>query len=194
MVSAGFGCNFEDDKVVISATRPNRQTLCERPMLNSLFFLDIEYLPAPSTSKTRIPKSHHSNKMVAPMTPTLPPPLQPSSIIEENVAYFSRVPVDANLWHAQKGHIGEKATIHILRSTTGAAFPDGKELLKCESCIISKHHDVSYPPTHSPSPDNLLELILCNICGPFPIPHLTESSILLSSSTPRVNSMNFTTW
>src|ERR1700678_3267098 len=71
------------------------------------------------------------------------------------------------------GHIGEKATLHILRSTTGASFPDGKELLRCEPCIIGKHHDASYPLTHSPSPDDLLELILCDICGPFPVhtPH-----------------------
>ena len=173
MVSAGFGCNFEDDRVVISAPRPNRQTLCEGPMLNSLFFLDIEYLPAPSTSRARIPKSHHSNKMAIPMTPTLSLPLQPFSIIQEDVAHFAKVPVDANLWHARMGHIGEKATLRILQSTTGASFPDGKELLKCEPCIIGKHHDASYPLTHSPPPDDLLELILCDICGPFPVhtPH-----------------------
>ena len=70
------------------------------------------------------------------------------------------------------GHIGEKATIQILKSTVGALFPDGKELLKCEPCI-GKHHDISYPTTGSPPPDDLLELILCDICGHFPIhmPH-----------------------
>ena len=71
------------------------------------------------------------------------------------------------------GHIREKVTIHILQSTTGASVPDGTHLLKCEPCIISKHHDVSYPLTNSPSPENLLDLVLCNICGPFPVhtPH-----------------------
>ena len=47
MVSARFRCNFEDNKVIISAPRPNRQTLCKGPMLNNLFFLDIEYLTSP---------------------------------------------------------------------------------------------------------------------------------------------------
>ena len=46
-------------------------------------------------------------------------------------------------------------------------------MLKCEPCIIGKHHDVSYPPTNSPPPEDLLHLVMCDICGPFPVhtPH-----------------------
>ena len=170
MLSAGFGCNFEDNKVVISAPHPNKQVLCEGPMLNNLFFLDIEYLPALSKYTAKIPQSVQHPKIVIPSTPTPP---EPFSIINNDVACFAKVPVNANLWHARMGHIGEKATIQILKSTMGASFPDGKELLKCKPCIIGKHHDISYPTTGSPPPDNLLELILCDICRRFPIhtPH-----------------------
>lgn len=94
MVVAGFGCNFQDNKVIISAPCPNRQTLYEGPMLNNLFFLNIEYLLAPPVSKTRISCSHHFPKIT---TLSLS---QPLAIINEDMAYFAKVPIDANLWHA----------------------------------------------------------------------------------------------
>ena len=109
MVSTGFGCNFEDDKVVISAPHPNKQTLCEGPMLNNLFFLDIEFLPAPLHS-VRISRSHHFSK------PSLSSST-PFAIIEDEVMNFAKVPVNANLWHVHMGHIGERATLRILQST-----------------------------------------------------------------------------
>jgi hypothetical protein len=166
IVSAGFCCNFEDSRVTISTPRPDKRNLCEGPMLNSLFFLDIEYLPAPSNPA----ESRQLFKSV-PSFPLLSP--APMPIIDEEITCFAKVPVDANLWHARMGHIGEKATVQILNSTTGASFPDGKDLVKCEPCIIGKHHDASYPATNSPPPDEFLQLILCDLCGPFPVhtPH-----------------------
>jgi hypothetical protein len=95
MVTAGFGCNFEGNKVVISAPHPNRQTLCEGPMLNNLFFLDIELLPAP-LHNANIPCSHHFSK--PPTTSS-----EPFAIIEEERVNFAKVPVDANLWHRAHG-------------------------------------------------------------------------------------------
>jgi gag-polypeptide of LTR copia-type len=89
MVSAGFGCNFEDNKVVISAPRPNKQTLCEGPMLNNLFFLDIEFLPA-LLHKVKIPRSHHFSKPSQSSS-------EPFAIIEDEVVNFAKVPVDAKL-------------------------------------------------------------------------------------------------
>src|ERR1700678_3132088 len=93
MVSSGFGCNFEDNKVIISAPRPNKQTLCEGPMLNNLFFLDIEFIPAP-LHKVKIPRSHHFSQSSA-------TPLSPFSIIEDEAVNFAKVTVDANSWHAR---------------------------------------------------------------------------------------------
>ena len=173
IVSAGFRCNFENNEVVISAPGPEKRNLCEGPMLNNLFFLDIEYLTPPSNRRAaQIPRSHHFSNSLVPSTPPAST-TKPLTVADDDTICFAKVPVDANLWHARMGHVGEKATIRILNSTTGASFPDGTELIKCEPCIIGKHHDISYPATNSPPPDDFLELVLCDICGPFPVqtPH-----------------------
>jgi hypothetical protein len=188
IVSAGFCCSFENGKVVISAPRPDKRTLCEGPMLNSLFFLDIEYLtPPPSRRSAKIPRSHHFSATVS-----SPPPTEPSNIVNEDITCFIKVPIDANLWHARMGHVGEKATLRVLDSTTGASFPHGTELIKCEPCIIGKHHDVSYPATNSPPPHDLLELVLCDICGPFPVhtPHKKLYFIVFLDAKSKFNELH----
>jgi hypothetical protein len=68
IVSAGFGCNFENKKAIISTPRPDKHTLCEGTMVNKLFLLDVEYLPAPPYCKTQIPRSHHSLRIAKPYT------------------------------------------------------------------------------------------------------------------------------
>jgi hypothetical protein len=60
IVSAGLGCNFENNNAIISAPRPDKRTLCKGTMVNNLFFLDIEYLAAPPNHNAQISRSRHS--------------------------------------------------------------------------------------------------------------------------------------
>jgi hypothetical protein len=68
IVSAGFGCNFKNNNTIISTPRPDKHTLCEGTMVNNLFLLDIEYLPAPPYNKAQIPCSHYSFRIEKPYT------------------------------------------------------------------------------------------------------------------------------
>ena len=91
MVLTDFSCTFGDSKVTISTLHPNKQTLYKGPMLNNLFFLNIEFLPGPFYRKTRIPPS---NNFFKPSTMLLS---EPFAIIEDEFINFAKVPVNANL-------------------------------------------------------------------------------------------------
>jgi hypothetical protein len=88
-------------------------------------------------------------------------------------AFFTKVPETMDLWHNRMGHIGENATKNLLRSVTGVSFPPGDKLSKCEPCIIAKHSQAPHPSSNSPKSTELLALVFCDICGPFPVltPH-----------------------
>ena len=85
-------------------------------------------------------------------------------------AFFTKVPETMDLWHHRMGHIGEAATKSLLRSVKGVTFPAGDSLSKCEPCIISKHARTPHPSSPTPKSTELLELVFCDLCGPFPVP------------------------
>ena len=88
-------------------------------------------------------------------------------------AFFTKVPETMDLWHHRMGHIGEAATKSLLRSVKGVTFPAGDSLSKCEPCIIGKHACTPHPSSSTPKSTELLELVFCDLCGPFPVltPH-----------------------
>jgi hypothetical protein len=87
--------------------------------------------------------------------------------------FFTKVVETMDLWHHRMGHIGEDATKSLLRSVKGVSFPPGDRLSKCEPCIIGKHARTPHPSSTTHSATALLELVHCDLCGPFPVltPH-----------------------
>ncbi|KAJ3494865.1 hypothetical protein NLJ89_g10721 [Agrocybe chaxingu] len=145
-VSKGIGCFFADKKVVISK---GGVALGQGPMVGNVFVIDVEFLRPPTPVSDGIPK---------------PMP---------DVACFSSVAVTLDLWHHRLGHAGEGATRSLLKSTTGVSFSPTDALSKCEPCIIGKHARSPAPSSVGPKTTKLLELIHCDLCGPFPVetPH-----------------------
>jgi hypothetical protein len=88
-------------------------------------------------------------------------------------ALFTKVVETMDLWHHRMGHIGEAATKSPLKSVKGVTFPLGDKLSKCEPCIIGKHACAPHPTSPTPKSTELLELMFCDLCGPFPVltPH-----------------------
>jgi hypothetical protein len=88
-------------------------------------------------------------------------------------ALFTKVTETMDLWHHHMGHIGETATRNLLKSVKGVKFPLGDKLLKCEPCIIGKHTRAPHPSSLTHKSTQLLELVHCDLCGPFPVltPH-----------------------
>lgn len=78
-----------------------------------------------------------------------------------------------DLWHHRMGHIGEAATRDLIKSVKGVKFSPDDKLSKCEPCIIGKHACIPHPSSLSPKTTQLLELVHCDLCGPFPVltPH-----------------------
>jgi hypothetical protein len=96
--------------------------------------------------------------------------LPPRSI---ETALFTKVLETMDLWHHRMGHIGEAATKNLLQSVKGVKFPPGDSLSKCEPCIIGKHARTPHPSSLTHKYTQLLELVHCDLCGPFPVltPH-----------------------
>jgi hypothetical protein len=97
--------------------------------------------------------------------------LPPRPVIE--TALFAKVTETMDLWHHRMGHIGEAATRNLLKSVKGVVFPPGDRLSKCEPCIIGKHTRAPHPSSLTSKSTQLLELVHCDLCGPFPVltPH-----------------------
>ena len=97
-----------------------------------------------------------------------PPEKQPTES-----AMFTKVIETMDLWHHCMGHIGEATTRSLLKSVKGVTFPPGDGLSKCEPCIIGKHARSPHPSSSTPKSTKLLELVHCDICGPYPVltPH-----------------------
>ena len=113
-------------------------------MVGQLFTLDIEFLRPPCPA---IPASE--------------------------IACFTQVPVMLDLWHHHLGHVGMEATRQLVKSTTGVqALPDAS-FSRCEPCILGKHSRHPSPSSSRPRTTTLLELVHCDVCGPFPVetPH-----------------------
>jgi hypothetical protein len=88
-------------------------------------------------------------------------------------ALFAKVTETMDLWHHRMGHIGEAATKNLIKSVKGVSFPPGDQLSKCEPCIIGKHARTPHPSSLTHKSTQLLELVHCDLCGPFPVltPH-----------------------
>ncbi len=97
----------------------------------------------------------------------------PPSKHPTETAFFTKVVETMDLWHHRMGHIGEAAMKSLLQSVKGVTFPPGDKLSKCEPCIIAKHARSPHPSSTTPKTTELLELIFCDLCGPFPVlmPH-----------------------
>ena len=144
MVRAGLSCNFGDNQVVVSRQGAG---LARGPMVGQLFALDIEFLRPPY-----------------PTPPASPP---------NDVACFTQVPVTLDLWHHRLGHIGMEATRQLVKSVIGVQALPAASFSRCEPCILGKHSRHPSPSSSSPRTTSLLELIHCDVCGPFPVetPH-----------------------
>jgi hypothetical protein len=97
--------------------------------------------------------------------PPTPPPV--------DTALFTKVLETMDLWHHRMGHIGEAATRALVNSVKGVKFSPEDKLSKCEPCIIGKHTRIPHPSSLTPKTTRLLELVHCDLCGPFPVltPH-----------------------
>ena len=84
--------------------------------------------------------------------------------------FFAKVTETMDLWHHRMGHIGEAATRNLLKSVKGVKFPPGDKLSKCEPCIIGKNARIPHPSSLTHKSTQLLELVHCDLCGPFPVP------------------------
>jgi hypothetical protein len=96
--------------------------------------------------------------------------LPPRSI---EAVLFTKVDETMDLWHHRMGHIGEAATRNLVNSVKGVKFSPDDKLSKCEPCIIGKHTRTPHPSSLTPKSTQLLELVHCDLCGPFPVltPH-----------------------
>ena len=65
------------------------------------------------------------------------------------------------------------ATRQLVKSTTGVHFVATDTVSRCEPCILGKHSRHPNPSSSHPRTTTLLELVHCDICGPFPVetPH-----------------------
>lgn len=144
LVSKGFACTFDGDHVCISSPQPSRHVIASSSMSGTLFPIDIQFIPHPLNSIVQQPS---------------PPPV---------FAGFTKIVETVDLWHHCLRHVSECATLQVLKSASGASFASGSRLLQCEPCIIGKHFRCSYLSFSSPATTDLLQLIHCNICRPFP--------------------------
>ncbi len=146
MTSAGskVGCTMDDGKFAITAKNADG-------------------------SRKNIYKGNQSNNLYfVDLEFVYPPEKRPTES-----AMFTKVIETMDLWHHRMGHIGEDATRSLLQSVKGVTFPPGDELSKCEPCIIGKHTRSPHPSSTTPRSTKLLELVFCDLCGPFPVltPH-----------------------
>jgi len=150
MTAAGgkLGCSMDDGKFVIVRKHSDgsRTNIYEGVQSNNLYFVDLEFVYPPEKRPIERP-------------------------IES--ALFAKVVETMDLWHHRMGHIGEAATRSLLQSVKGVTFPPGDNLSKCEPCIIGKHARSPHPSSSTPKSTELLELVFCDLCGPFPVltPH-----------------------
>lgn len=77
-----------------------------------------------------------------------------------------KVPISS--WHARLGHYNErimKDLVHEFSLLVSSTY-----MLKCQSCIIGKTHQNSYPPSINTDDNSLpLDLILADVWGPAPM-------------------------
>lgn len=124
-----------------------------------------------SKEETEIYANNHFNNLYFVSAEYLVCPTPPANSIE--IALFAPVVESMDLWHHCFGHIGKGAVRALVHSVKGVTFPPNDCLSVCEPCIIGKMHRSSHPSSKEPSSNVLLDLVLGDICGPFPVmmPH-----------------------
>jgi len=145
------------------------------PMVNRLFDLRVEFLRPPIASLA----------MVASLIVKRPS--------NAETALFVKVPKTLELWHYHMGHPREPATIVLLKSMTGASFPPGKSLIRCEPRIFGKQACLLAPTSTTLCSTKLLDLIHIDIFSPFPVvtPHRKLYFVLfLDDASSIVNLQN----
>jgi hypothetical protein len=175
---ANITSTFTSNSVILSR---NGAAFASGDMVNRLFHLDIEFIPAPVIN---------NDVVVVPRTSQViePPPSE--------TVLFTKVKESLELWHQRLGHPGITATRALLRSVTGIKLYPGADTrltsFRCEPCIISKHTANLHPSKTSPSiTTTLLELVHCDICGPFPTetPHKKIYFIAFLDDATSVNNV-----
>jgi hypothetical protein len=123
----------------------------------------------PDRARRNIYKGKQSNNLYFVDLKFVYPPTKHSN----ETALFGKVVETMDFWHHRMGHIGEAATKGLLQSVKGVTFPPGDKLSKCEPCIIGKHTCSPHPSSTTPKTTELLELVFCDLCSPFPVltPH-----------------------
>jgi hypothetical protein len=152
MLSKGWDCVFHASPPCCELVYRGTD-LGAIPMVNNLCYVNLEFLPAPSTQNSidvaSIPSSPHE------------------------ISAFTHVTPSLDLWHARLGHIGGEAVHRLPLFASGAAVSSKTTLSKCESCIMGKHPRHPHPPSESPRATHFLDLIHSDLCGPILIsmPH-----------------------
>jgi hypothetical protein len=167
MVSAGFGCNFEDNRVIILAPHPNQQIFWEGPMLNNLFFLDIGFVPALLKAAVKIPRSLHKVATSSlPISPSLPckVPLwmMKSHALQKCLLTLIFGMLVWDMW-------GKRLLFKSSPAQLEHPSPTAERLTNATCASLESIMMFPTPATNSSSHAELLELIFCDICGPFPI-------------------------
>lgn len=97
-----------------------------------------------------------------------------------NECYFSSPTPDPDyttlLWHYRLGHLhhGAMKTIYQHHLAKHYSLPKHSRLSLCEGCIFGKMPNKQYP-TSTTSTHRPLELIHSDLCGPLPVPSLTQN-------------------
>lgn len=131
------------------------------------------------SSGIHVQSTIHSRHRICSPTPAPSTPISMTNN-KNKTTFFSRVEETMDLWHHRMGHVGEAATKALLKSMDGVHFPPGNSLSKCKPCIIGKHACAPAPSSLEPKSSCPLELIHCDLCGPFPVetPHGKQYFIL----------------
>jgi hypothetical protein len=141
MVEAGFEVRMKDRKLVILAPESKgAYVLAEGPMLNRLFFADVNFLH--------------------PDAPAVLSPMRSESVS------FAPVQLTQNLWHARLSH-ADSDTVKERPLIGSGVVIITSVLDKCEPCIIAKHPRGPHPAQDC-HVYNKLGLVHADLCGPFP--------------------------
>jgi hypothetical protein len=169
LIDAQISCTFAANGVQLSR---NGSVFASGNMVNRLFVIDIEFIPAPIRDIT------FPRKLVPPT---------------DTIMLFAKVAETLELWHLRLGHPSEAAMKALVRSAQGINLGRSHNVpYRCEPCILSKHAALPHPiALCAQPPTTLLELVHCDICGPFPVqtPHGKLYFIVFLDDASSVNNV-----
>jgi hypothetical protein len=86
----------------------------------------------------------------------------------------------AELWHKRVGHLNYQSLTQLSKQHFITGMPTLPLLQQhCGSCILGKQHRQPIPKVSTTSTNRILQLVHSDLCGPLPIPSLTESNYIL---------------